>query len=244
MLDITVHVLAWNEQFLLPRFYDHYAIFTKYIIVHDNESTEPVPPHPKVTVIPYCSGDKQNNRAMAAIKNECWKNDTTEWSIVCDADEFLEIDVDLFLAHQDQIVFQCYGVEMMGVDGQALEDIDRATIPYGVSRGKFDKMVLFNNSIKGVNYRNGAHRARPDCPIVKGHRLRHYNQLGEEYTVQRWQRYIPRISDSDKRRGCGDYSVIPEEAIRTRYREYLERSEPIQPLRLIQKALSEKLATL
>lgn len=228
MIDLTVHVLTWNEEFMLPYFLRHYK-YAKKIVVHDNESTDNTVAiagaDPRVTVIPYASNNEQDNVTMCGLKNTCWKEDTTRWSIVCDADEFLVFDPGLLEQYDGQVAFKATGWDMMGT-GEPLEEISRA-----FRHAVMDKILLFTPTIDSMNYTIGCHTAQPTCQIVRATEHRHHAMLSREYVLTRWKRYAPRMSTNDRKHGFGKHYRWSGRRILNLYDCWFKDSIPVPPLK-------------
>ena len=228
MIDVTVHTITWNEEYMLPFFIKHYS-FAKKIIIHDNESTDNTEDialtYDNVEVESYVSNDQQDNLTMVKVKNNCWKNDDTEWSIVCDVDEFLIIDWDKIATYPKPIAFKALGVQMVG-SGEPLEEINK-----GILVSLMNKIVLFSSCIEETNYAPGCHVAEPTCPVAQETELRHYSMLSEDYVVERYQRYVPRMSESDVHHNFGRHYLRPERYTRRRYRQLRKMSQTVKSLK-------------
>jgi hypothetical protein len=93
-MNIHVHVLAWNEALLAPRFLDHYH-WVDRIFVHDNMSddgsVEVWCADARVTLLPYDTQGQIRDDEYVRIKNRAWKQHSAaaDWVVVVDADEFL-----------------------------------------------------------------------------------------------------------------------------------------------------------
>ena len=74
---IDAHIIAWNEERILPYTLDHYSEFCRKIYVYDNMSTdssdEIYKQYPKVQVIKWDSGDEINELNYVKIKSEGYK---------------------------------------------------------------------------------------------------------------------------------------------------------------------------
>ena len=94
---IHAHILAWNEEKILPFTLDHYSQFCEKIFIYDNMSTdssdEIYKKYLNVEVIKWESGNEFNDFYNAKIKSEEYKKRSrdqgVDWVIVCDCDEFL-----------------------------------------------------------------------------------------------------------------------------------------------------------
>ena len=74
---IDAHILAWNEERILPYTLDHYSSFCRNIYVYDNMSTdgsdEIYKKYDKVKVIKWDSGDKINELNYVNIKSSGYR---------------------------------------------------------------------------------------------------------------------------------------------------------------------------
>src|SRR3989344_130794 len=93
---ITVYTLAYNEQLLIQFMIDHYrARFPGCtIVVYDNMSTDNTVKIAHVNnckVIPFDTNNQYQESRQVQIRNDCWKKAKTDWVLVCDMDELLDI---------------------------------------------------------------------------------------------------------------------------------------------------------
>jgi hypothetical protein len=93
---IHAHILAFNEEKILPFTLDYYSSFCKKIFVYDNMSTDNsdniYKEYPKVIVKKWNSNNEINELNYIEIKNTAYKIsrvDKADWVIVCDMDEFI-----------------------------------------------------------------------------------------------------------------------------------------------------------
>jgi glycosyltransferase involved in cell wall biosynthesis len=88
-----VHILAKNEEEILPYTLRHYATFCQKIVLHDAFSTD------RTREIATSCGceirdwhdpdGKFDDRTAVAIKNTAWRGTTADWVICADADELI-----------------------------------------------------------------------------------------------------------------------------------------------------------
>jgi len=230
--DVTVHLLTWNDEWLLPQTLQHYHTAAQ-IVVHDNESTDQTvaiaQAYPRTRVESWGSGDLFDNVAMTAVQNTCWWGDRTPWSLTAATDEFLLVEPGVLARYTGQVVaFQAEGWQMVGVDGQPLDEIAR-----GYRDTKFDKVVLFSPQAEGIHYTTGAHAAFPTCPVVRATTLRHYNLLGEDYVVARWKRNGSRMCAADRRRRRGFHYQWSPRTIRKLYQRRHKHAVDVPSLRAL-----------
>ena len=92
---ITVITIAYNEERLMPFFLNYYSKFCDHIVVYDNHSTDTTEEicksvtNCKVTVIKYDTNNSLDDETYLKIKNNVYKDYTTDYCIVVDLDEFL-----------------------------------------------------------------------------------------------------------------------------------------------------------
>src|SRR5208282_4704623 len=102
--------------------------------------------------------------------NNCWKNDTTDWVLVCDVDEWLDIDK-ADLDREDAggaTLIKSIGYNMVNLN----DDYDVQAITHGVEDSRYSKDLLFKRTmIQEMNYRPGAHESEPVGLVRPSHAL-------------------------------------------------------------------------
>ena len=222
-MSVDVFTICWNERDLLPYFLRWYAAADR-IVVWDNGSTDGsqaiVAACKNAELRSYDTNGQQDNLAMLAVKNGCWKQSTADWVIVCDVDEL----IDFWKLAREPVrpaAYNCHGWQMIGGDGQKLEDVN-LRLPES-----WDKIAAFSPRIENINYRAGCHAAAPTYDVVQNVlQLRHYHHLGEEYVIRRYARYAARMSQSDIVLRHGWHYRLPESDNRAWYRDALARAVP------------------
>ena len=96
---ITVYTIAYNEELIMQFMIDHYR--SRFpgcnIVVYDNMSTDNTTKIARANdceVIQYDTNNQIQDRRYIEIKNNCWKNALTEWVLICDMDELLDINAE------------------------------------------------------------------------------------------------------------------------------------------------------
>ncbi|MEK6884573.1 MAG: glycosyltransferase family 2 protein, partial [Nanoarchaeota archaeon] len=94
---ITIYTLTFNEEILMQFMIDHYkSRFPNCkIIVYDNSSTDntvQICKDNNCEVRTYDSGGTLNDRLHMDLKNSIWKDAETDWVLVSDLDELLDIN--------------------------------------------------------------------------------------------------------------------------------------------------------
>lgn len=83
-----------DEVEMLPFFFRHYDSIVDEYYIYDNISTDPrtfdlYDSNPKVTVVPFDTGGKNDSPTKRRIRNSAWKECNADWVLVVDADELL-----------------------------------------------------------------------------------------------------------------------------------------------------------
>ena len=94
---ITIYTITYNEEVVLPYFITWYR--NRFpdcrIVVYDNystDNTEKIALEHNCEVIKYDTNNQLSDSKYLEIKNNCWKTANTDWVIVCDCDEFLDVN--------------------------------------------------------------------------------------------------------------------------------------------------------
>lgn len=217
---VTVYTITYNEEKVVEFFINHYRkIFPNCEInIFDNQSTDntvKICEEYGCNVIEYDTGNKLSDSTYLKIKNNCWKESKTDWVVVCDCDELIEVNQsDL---NGDFNIIKPVGYSIMNFD----DDIDLTKFKYGFRDVGFDKCVLFNKKhIKEINYSVGSHGCNPiphaDSSVIFNktpYRLLHYKYLHPNYTVERHKMFGKRLSDENRMRGWGIHYNFSSESI-------------------------------
>ena len=229
---ITVFTITYNEQVILPYFIKWYRerFPNCKIVVYDNESTDGTKniclSTPNLQYIAYHTGNKLSDSTYLKIKNNAWKHAETDWVIVCDVDEFL--DVNESNLNDNQSIYKAKGFNMFNLDN--LEDITE--INYGLPAVQYDKSILFNRKrLTEINYGAGCHHCEPKGDVVFGvinPPLYHMKFLNVDYIVQRYKMYSERLSDENKQMRWGYHYQQAEQEIRDSYHNWAKIVEKIR----------------
>jgi hypothetical protein len=222
---ITVYTIAYNEEVMLPFFIKWYRerFPDCKIVVYDNESTDKtrqIAFENNCEVISFDTKNKFEDAIHMNIKNQCWKEAKTNWVIVCDTDELLDIKQEILLLEekQDTTIISTQGWNMVNKNESSnLEDIKS-----GFKHDPQSKYILFNKSkIIEINYDAGGHNIKPSGNIKYSTRiysLCHFKYLSEDYMVNRYKLFQSRLSDTNKKFGWGVHYNTSEENIRQSYK--------------------------
>jgi hypothetical protein len=218
-MKIHAHILAWNEEKILPFTLDYYSTICEKIFIYDNMSTdssdEIYKKYPKVEVIKWESGDKFNDLKNVEIKNNFYKkysrNEKVDWVIVCDCDEILYhpnlteklleyknsgINVPLVCGHD--MVSESFPNH----DGTLITEL----IKIGSERYEpMCKNIIFN-PILDVSYGFGAHSFFANNSVFSEKeelKLLHYKFLSKDYVKSLYINRAKRLSEFNLKNGFG-----------------------------------------
>lgn len=216
---VHAHILAYNEEKLLPFTLDYYSNFCEKIFIYDNMSTdssdEIYKNYSKVEVLKWNSNNEINEMNYINIKSNEYKKrsrgQNVDWVITCDCDEFIY--------HPDLInklneykskgvtVIRTSGHEMVSeffpkYDGKLLTD----KIKIGSEKLKhLSKSIIFNPEIN-ISFDVGAHLFSSDKTILSDTdeiKILHYKFLGKEYVTEIYNQRFSRLSELNKQRQWG-----------------------------------------
>jgi glycosyltransferase involved in cell wall biosynthesis len=224
---VTIYTITYNEEVMLPFFIKHYRerFPNCRIVIFDNMSddkTVEIASQNNCEVVTYDTGGKLSDSVFLQIKNNCWKDAETDWVLVCDCDEFLNIN-EQQLKHEDSL-----GVSIISTEGYNMIDLredtsvlDIGNIKYGSREKNYDKKILFKKrKIIEINYQPGCHVAYPQGEVIyseKIYMLGHVKFISLEYMIQRYKLFADRLSDENIVKQWSFHYKMGEEKIREEY---------------------------
>ena len=226
----TIHVFAicYNEERIIPFFLDHYK-YADRITVYDNESTdrsrELLSRDPRVSIMPYRTGDKMDDGEHVRIKQSCWKQTDCTYAIIVDMDEFIyHPDIKEFLRETNHAAYRPLGCNMT-TEVFPLSGSFADIIKTGVVDTNYSKLcVLSPNRVKSIEYQLGCHRAdicmetsEDEVLDTTEMKLLHYKNISFEYRFNKHQSHLKRMSDFNKRVGAGIHYFFSEEKQREEF---------------------------
>ena len=219
MIGLTIYLLCYNEEVLLPQALIHYKSRfpnAKYIII-DNQSTDK---SVEIALAAGCEIHTWDTKNIANIientilKDNIWKTAETDWVLIADMDEWLEIN-ETQLEKENAAgvtILRTSGVQIVA-DSKSLtlDDIDMHSLRDGYRDKLFSKTVCFKRTeITEINYERGAHTSRPKGKVVFNkiaYNLKHMNYLGLPwYEAKMKARYLRTDFNRNKLRCSGHYS--------------------------------------
>lgn len=221
---VTIYTLTYNEEVLIPFFISHYKknFPNCKIIIYDNESTDRTVEIAKemgCEIRTYLTGNKLSDTDYLKIKNNVWKESSTDWVIVCDCDELISLNQNELINEENNKtnIIKPIGYSIMNHN----EDFKVDELSMGFRDYGFDKCVLFNKKfIEEINYGPGCHQCNPlpkNGESIKfntnEYKLLHYKYLSPTYTVNRHKMFGDRLSEENKQRGWGIHYTFSSESI-------------------------------
>lgn len=218
---ITIYTLAYNEEYMLPFFIEHYRTCFPdcMIVVYDNESTDKTRDIAEASgceVRTFRTGNTLCDRTYLQIKNSCWKDATTEWVLVCDVDEFCEITTgDLnknLIAGVNILRFK--GFNMVSLQDELQSPFE---IKQGIRSESYDKSYCFRRTqIQEINYLVGCHKSVPIASRLvysrETYTVRHYKYLNLKYMIKRHGEFAKRMNPINiKHNWGGHYLYTPSQ---------------------------------
>lgn len=225
---ITIFVMAYNEELVLQFMIDHYrSRFPDcHIVLYDNQSTDntvTIAQKNNCEIRKYNTNDEQNDELLKNHKNNCWKTAPTNWILVCDPDEIIDINME-DLKREDALGTTIIRSEAYNMINHE-DNIDIGSILCGVRDTMYDKYYAFNKSaIKEINYVHGAHLCHPVGQIKFSehpYKAYHYKYINLKLLLERVKISAKRLSAINKAHGWGIQNMQSDEQI-TEYWNHLK----------------------
>ena len=243
---VTVHTLTFNEEAMICFFVEHYRkIFPNCTIkIWDNFSTDKTVEIAKslgCEVYSYNSGGFFDERFKNITQNDCWKYAETDWVVVCDCDELINI-TQKELQQIDPEIYQLVKFQGYTLVNRSNE-IDLHGMKLGFKDDAYSKSYLFNKKyIKNIRYGLGCHLANPEpiisnrdmCYTKKIYDAYHYKYLSIDYSINRRKLWASRLSDWAKNFGASFEVHATRESLEKRNLLHLDLDHIFNDLELIQ----------
>jgi glycosyltransferase involved in cell wall biosynthesis len=232
---ITVYTLAHNEELLIQFMIDHYRerFPSSNIVLYDNQSTDntvQIARDNACGVVEFNTNNKYHERRQMEIRNECFKGALTDWVLVCDMDELLDINEQEL---KDEIksgstIIRTEVYDMINRQNNA----DVLSMKHAVKSPLLGKLSLFNKKyIKEMNYGPGSHSCNPLGTAVyskKVYKMYHYNSLGEDITIKKFKERKARMSKDSMENGWGSHYFMKADEIREEYSVESKKAKKIR----------------
>ena len=243
-MTITLYTFCYNEQEMLPYFLNHYSKIVDKIVVYNNESTDSSMDilnsfnGCEIEIRDYITNNEYQEESLIKLKNNCWKNEQSDYVIVLDVDEILyHPNLREFLeSNPDYDYFKPVGYDM--VSDSVPTDYTKQIyeiIKDGVPSTNFSKKALFKREfVNETNFSYGAHGAnyKGKKPlkeyISKGDlKLLHYKCIDLEYVIAKHKHYGERRSSHSKKMGLGLHYDFSREKFTEIYNNLIKNSKQI-----------------
>lgn len=236
-MDITIYLLCYNEEVLLPHTLDHY--FKRFpratIMIIDNQSTDrsvEIAKSRGCHVIPWDTGNESNIIKHTELKNNIWKSALTDWVIIADMDEWIEITEDQLLKEDSlgYTILHFQGIQMVGKsESLTLDDINLHELKTGYLDKLYNKHVCFKRTaITEINFSRGAHTSA-EKGIVKysktAYKLKHMNLLGLPWFREKMIGRYKRTYYNRTKLRCSGHYTNQESVIVAKYTRAVEGSK-------------------
>lgn len=258
-MRITVLTVCYNEEHLIRDFLDHYrGLGVNRIVVYDNMSTDNTVEICKeydrthqgctVEVVNYDTNGQIRDDVYLEIKNNAWKKYNSDYFIVVDCDEFLEVPLTLDSDAEDNKRLVRYlagmkkGYVLPKVLGVQIVNDNRGDLDISfdndtkqcVRDDTFNKRCIFSRELVPV-YRPGCHafsvepknKAKLEASIaveatVKPLYLFHLKYIDREYVINRHAEFKTRLSEFNKKNNYGHQYTMDAKAIGLKF-DYLKK---------------------
>lgn len=239
-MRITLYTFLYNEEEILPYFLKHYSTMVDKIVVYDNKSTDNSIQILKdwkdceIELREYDTNDQLDELSLLDLKNNCWKDDKSDYIIVCDVDELLyHTNFKEFIKKNSMVdYFTPSGYHMIGDEiptdyTKQIYDI----IQYGTEDVNYGKNILFKRSnVLETYYAPGAHLSSfkgtgrlINCTTDQL-KLLHYKWLSPDYVIKKYLHYQERRSEHSKEMGWGIHYELTPDQIVEKYNELKNNS--------------------
>lgn len=229
---VTIYTFTHNSEYILPHFVKWYRnrFVDCRIIVADDESTDNTR---SIALALGCEiidslisvQGKYSEASLLHSKNNIWKDSLTDWVIVCDPDEF--IDITSSELNDNHTVIHGIGYDMVNVNNTS----EICSIRHGVRSGQYDKMLCFNKKhIKEINYILGCHSAQPTGNVVfyqKRPYVLHMRYINVDELVKKYRLYSNRLSDADIAAGWGCHFHASEDNFKQQFADHKKLAQKL-----------------
>jgi hypothetical protein len=217
--SIHLYALCWNEEPMLPFFFQHYDKLVERYYIFDNgsqdRSVELLRANPKVILGSFEVQGDSFVEAARHFYNECWKSSRgqADWVIVCNVDEHLyHPDLRAYLSGlpSDTSLIVPEGYNMISDTYPHAGTPLYEQVQWGARWTILDKPQMFSpNLLDEINFRPGRHSAEPvghvKTPLTPEVKLLHFKHLGLDYYTRRLGKLREGLRKVDIERGLGTH---------------------------------------
>lgn len=229
--SVEVLTFTYNESTYIDYFVKWYSLRFQNlkITVFDNYSTDNTVERAVALgcqVKYWGNFDTKSEIEFADLKNNCFKGGDSDYFIICDIDELLDISDSDLIINQPTCV-QGIGYHMIGDSKTKFEEIH-----LGVRDSMYDKCLMFKReNLLEINYEAGAHVCKPVykeesdfAEDILRKNLFHFRWLSLDFVIERYERNIKRVKESERLLGLDYHYFVGREKLEAEYLTALESS--------------------
>jgi len=217
---VHLYTLTYNEEKILPFFFQHYEKFVDRFYVFDNYSTDRTEEICKkrkdVIFRRWDSKGKMDSFQLTEMRNKIWKKSITpcDFVLVVDADEFLyHKNMKSVLSKMKKnicTVAKPVGFGMLSSKFPVDNILITEQIKKGIRTPMMDKCVLFDpKQILNMSFGLGSHNCLPEGYVRvyrdENLKLLHYKALGIDYSLERKQLFRKRVPKKNLKMGISKH---------------------------------------
>jgi hypothetical protein len=225
---ITIHQICYNEILILEFAYNFYKsrFPSAKFVLYDNGSTDgSVELAEKLgyEIRPFETNNQLDDSTIISLKNNCWRQDDTDWVLVADMDELIDINEEKLLKQQEigVNIIATFGYNMVNTDTELR--LDEITDGFRED-SLYDKSLIFNKKfVHNIEWAVGAHYCNPNGENIAfssdRFNLLHYKYLDEDYIVNRYRLFKDRLSQNNRNNNWSWHYSIEEHQLRAYFKE-------------------------
>jgi hypothetical protein len=211
--------IGWQIQDTIALTIKYYQSFCRHVTYYDNHSTDlsrDIAAELGCTVKNFGTPGVLDDQEYIKVKNSCWKGSDADFVIVCDDDEILYHKDLVFILRQELMnkttIFKTHGWGMYSHEMPVNSWLDIQT---GQKDNKYSKSLIFSPKISDIGFVYGSHVCKPTGNLVYSKEtleVLHFMAVGgPDRMIARHAMYAQRLSEWNKRWGCGvEYTYSPE----------------------------------
>ena len=237
-MNISVYSFCYNEEILLPFFIKHYSTITNRIVIYDNNSTDNSREiiEKSGAILREYHSDGIRDDIFTNLKNNCWKSQGDDWSIVVDMDEFIyHPNLKLLITNaerQDATILVPNGYEMVSTK---LPNIKLGQIymqnNLGIPSKAVSKPCIFKSSEVEINFTAGCHWCEPTGPALFSKnnllKLLHYRNLSKKFCLARHKMRQEKQTEFNRANGYGTQYDRTLKQVEESFDEMIKKAKPV-----------------
>jgi len=219
-MKIEAFILCFNEAKMIEHTLNHYASFCDKITIIDNQSTDDsikiahTKFPDKIEIVELDTDGEYREDVQIYVRNNCWKDSTADYVIMCDMDEFLyaeNLTEQLELSYKNDVAIPVISGYNM-INDTFPEDRSKplaSQVKTGFRDRSFDKSIIFSpKHVLEMNYGPGSHYCNaklktPKIDALIEFKLLHYKFLGKDHIYKKHKLYSDRMSEVNKKHKYG-----------------------------------------